>query len=179
MGPVASRNWPCGLEPLLVRRFRGFTLVEILVVLVLIGVAAGLAYAQLDRDPRHLLEREGRRLAGALEHAALLAQWKNETLGISVNDGAYRFWRRGVDSEGERWIAFSDDEVLLPHALPSPLIVVPRTYAGQTVPAEAVLPLVPSGRNEPYVIALASPEWQLLLAADPLNRVALVGPLPR
>jgi hypothetical protein len=41
------------------------------------------------------------------------------------------------------------------------------------------LPFVPSGRNEPYVIALVSPEWQLLLAADPLNRVALVGPIPR
>jgi hypothetical protein len=52
-------------------------------------------------------------------------------------------------------------------------------YAGQPVPGEAVLPLRPSGRNEPYVIALASPEWQILLTADPLNRVALVGPTPR
>jgi len=42
-----------------------------------------------------------------------------------------------------------------------------------------VLPLVPSGRNEPYVIALASSEWQLLLTADPLNRVALIGPVRR
>jgi len=166
-------------EPFPVRRSRGFTLVEILVVLLLIGIAAGLAYAQLDRDPRQALEREGRRLAGALEHAALLAQWKNETLGVSASGGAYRFWRRGGDADGERWVALSDDEVLLPHVLPSPLIVSPQTYAGQTVPDAAVLPLVPSGRNEPYVIALAAPEWQLLLAADPLNRVALVGPLPR
>jgi len=161
------------------RRCRGFTLVEILVVLLLIGIAAGLAFAQLDRDPRQALEREGRRLAGALEHAALLAQWKNETLGITASGSSYRFWRRGVDGDGERWVAVSDDEVLLPRVLPSPLMVSPQTYAGQTVPEAAVLPLVPSGRNEPYVIAVAAPEWQMLLAADPLNRVALIGPIPR
>lgn len=158
------------------RNARGFTLVEILVVLIVIGLAAGIAYAQLDIDPRQTLQREGRRFAGALEHAALLAQWKNETLGVSASGNVYRFWRRGDD---QRWSALSDDELLAPRALPSPLIAVARTYAGQAVPNEAVLPLVPSGRNEPYVIALASPEWQLLLAADPLNRVALVGPTLR
>jgi hypothetical protein len=63
--------------------------------------------------------------------------------------------------------------------LPAPLTATTRLYAGQQVAGEAVLPLHPSGRNEPYVIALASPEWQILLTADPLNRVALVGPTPR
>ena len=57
---------------------------EILVVLIVIGLAAGITYAQLNPDPRSSLEREGRRLGGALEHAALLAQWKNETLGVSA-----------------------------------------------------------------------------------------------
>jgi general secretion pathway protein H len=161
------------------RHGRGFTLVEILVVLIVIGLAAGIAYAQLDSDPRQTLQREGRRFAGALEHAALLAQWKNETLGVSASGNGYRFWRRGSDGDGQRWIALSDDEVLVPRELPSPLSAVARTFAGQAVPNDAVLPLVPSGRNEPYVIALASPEWQLLLAADPLNRVALVGPTLR
>ena len=185
----AGRMRRCALPPALLvtfsdrlpvpKRCRGFTLAEILVVLLVIGVAAGLAYAQLDRDPRQALEREGRRFAGALEHAALLAQWKNETLGVSASGGAYRFWRRVSDSEGERWLALSDDAVLLPRTLPSPLVAAPQAYAGQPVPGEAVLPLVPSGRNEPYVIALASSEWQLLLTADPLNRVALIGPVPR
>ena len=162
-------------------RFRGFTLAEILVVLFVVGIAAALTFAQLDRDPRDTLEREGRRFAAALEHAALLAQWKNQTLGISAGGGVYRFWRRGTSSEGngETWLALSDDDVLATRALPAPLMAVPRLYAGAPVPSEAVLPLSPSGRNEPFVIALASPEWQILLTADPLNRVALIGPTPR
>jgi general secretion pathway protein H len=161
------------------RRTLGFTLAEILVVLVVIGLAAGLVYAQLEADPRQTLEREARRFAGSLEHAALLAQWKNQTLGVSATGGMYRFWRRGSDADGERWVALSDDDVLAPRARPPPLLAAIQLYAGAPVPGDAVVPLVPSGRNEPYVIALASPQWQMLLASDPLNRVALVGPTPR
>jgi type II secretion system protein H len=157
----------------------GFTLAEILVVVMVFGLAAGFIYAQLEVDPRQALEREARRFAGALEHAALLAQWKNQTLGVSAAGGTYRFWRRGADGDGERWVALSDDDVLAPRALPAPLIAAAQLYAGAPAPGDAVLPLAPSGRNEPYVIALASPQWQILLASDPLNRVALIGPTPR
>ena len=48
----------------------GFTLAEVLVVLIVIGLASALAYARLDSDPRAELEREGRHLGAAVEHAA-------------------------------------------------------------------------------------------------------------
>lgn len=158
----------------------GFTLAEILVVLIVIGLAAGLAYAQLQTDPRQALEREARRFAGALEHAALAAQWTNQILGVSANGGGYRFWRRDLaGADGPRWVTLSDDDVLAPRALPQPLVATTHIYAGAPVPGDAVLPLVPSGRNEPYVIALVSPQWQILLTSDPLNRVSITGPVPR
>jgi len=158
---------------------RGFTLAEVLVVLLVIGLAAGFAYARFDSDPRRDLEREARRLATALEHAAALAQWRNETLGVSTGGTAYRFWQRVPSTEGDRWIAFDTDEVLAPRALPEPLAAAAREYAGRGVPADAILPLAASGRNEPYVIEIASPEWRVLLYADPLNRVAVAAPIPR
>lgn len=158
---------------------RGFTLAEILVVLIVIGVAAGLAYAQFESDPKQSVERESRRLAGALEHAALLAQWKSETLGFSADAGGYRFWRRASGGDGDRWTALSDDDVLRYRPLPNSLAVSPREYAGQPIPADAILPLRASGRNEPFAIELVSPEWRVLLTGDPLNRVQLTGPLPR
>jgi general secretion pathway protein H len=161
------------------RHHAGFTLAEILVVILVIALAAGITYAQFERDPRHALEREARRLAGALEHAALRAQWKSETLGVSAGEATYRFWRRNASGEMEQWVALSGDDVLAPRVLPAPLAVAPRAYAGQAVSAGAVLPIVPSGRNEPFVIELDSPEWQLLLTADPLNRVTIYGPFPR
>lgn len=161
------------------RTSAGFTLAEVLVVLLVIGLAAGFAYARFDSDPRRELEREARRLATALEHAAALAQWRNETLGVSASGTAYRFWQRVPSTEGDRWIAFTSDEVLAPRALPEPLAAAAREYAGRGVPVDAILPLAASGRNEPYMIEIASPEWRVLLYADPLNRVALSAPTPR
>ncbi|MGH8713707.1 MAG: prepilin-type N-terminal cleavage/methylation domain-containing protein [Casimicrobiaceae bacterium] len=174
MGPLAGS---AGTKASSAGGQAGFTLVEILVVLIVVGLAAGLAFARFDGDPRQAVERESRRLGAALEHAALLAQWRDETLGISAGGSVYRFWRRPADAA--TWEAMSGDDVLLPRRLPAPLVVTVREYAGSPVAADAILPLRASGRNEPYVIQIASPEWFALLAADPLNRVALTGPSTR
>jgi hypothetical protein len=146
-------------------------------VLIVIGLAAGLADAHFDTDPKRTVERESQRLAAALEHAALLAQWKDETLGVSASGYVYLFWRQSAG--GSTWQPLSTDDVLEPHVLTAPLGVLAREYAGLPVAADAILPLRPSGRNEPYVIQIPSPEWFTLLAADPLNRGALTGPTPR
>ena len=57
-------------------RAYGFTLIELLVVLVIIGLAAGLVVLNIGRDEHRTAEREAKRLAGALEHAAASAQWR-------------------------------------------------------------------------------------------------------
>jgi type II secretion system protein H len=151
---------------------RGFTLIEILVVVLVIGIAAGIAVANLEGDDRGRAEREARRLAGALEHAAALAQWQGETLGVSVEGNVYRFWRRGSD---DRWKPLDDDAVLAPHALPAEITVTPASYAGAPVPENAVLPFRPSGRNEPYALLLSNSAWTLIVAGDPLNRVQIAA----
>lgn len=154
---------------------RAFTLIELLVVLVVIGVAASLVYVNLGGDHARAAEREAKRLAGALEHAALLAQWTGETLGVSADGRTYRFWRR---SAGDRWSSVADDDVLAPHTLANDLAVSTATYAGAPTTAGAIIPFRPSGRNEPFVLVLTSPGGIITIAADPLNRVH-VAPLGR
>jgi type II secretion system protein H len=150
----------------------GFTLVEVLIVVVVIAIASGFVIVNLGGDDRRSAEREAGRLAGALEHAAALAQWKGETLGVSADGTGYRFWRRGADN---RWTPVQDDEVLAPRALPAQFAVSPASYAGAPVAADAILPFRPSGRNEPYALLLASPTWSLVVAGDPLNRVQVAA----
>jgi type II secretion system protein H len=153
----------------------GFTLAEVLVVLIVIGLASALAYARFDSDPRAELEREGRRLGAAVEHAALLAQWHNETLGVSVTGGSYRFWRRDA-ANGDDWSALSGDDVLAARALPASFAAALRSYAAQPVAPDAVVPLRASGQNEPFVIELAVAQWHVLLLSDPINRVTVSTP---
>ncbi len=160
-------------------RNAGFTLAEILVVIMVIGLAAGMAYARFDNDPRQTIEREGRRLAAAIEHAASLAQWRNQTLGVSAGGAGYRFWRRAHTADGDQWVPLSDDNVLAARSLPDGLTAAATQYAGQILPPDSILPLAASGRNEPYAMEIASTEWRALLVADPLNRVVLSEISPR
>ena len=165
MGPVA-RAFPSRLPPP-----AGFTLVEVLVVLVLLALAAGAAMLAVGGDDRDRAVREAQRFAGALEHAAARAQVRAETLGASADGDAWRFWRRDPDSG--RWAPIADDDVLAARPLPSPLAVAPLHYAGQPVDAGTILPLRPTGRNEPFAFVVSAGEARFVLAADPLNRITV------
>ena len=139
-----------------------------MVVIVVIGIAAALVFAMPGEGGYRQLEREARRLAGALEHAQATAQWQSEAIGVSTEGSGYRFWRR--DNDG-RWIAMTDDDVLAPHPLPATMTVDVQTYSGAPVPKDTVIPFRASGRNEPYTMTLAGSGHSIVVSGDPLGRV--------
>lgn len=157
-------------------RTSGATLVEILVVLVILGLVAGLAVALVDPGERDVSAREARSFAGALEYAAARAQWRNEMLGVSADHRVLRYWRR--DAANDRWTTLQDDDVLRAHLLPPPLDAMTFAYAGRGVASNAIVPLRASGRNEPFAFVLATPGYRTLVAIDPLNRASIAGPEP-
>ena len=169
MGSLAAVA-PCGTARH-ARGTRGFTLIEILVVVAIVAITAGLATLAYDADDRGIAAREARRFAGALEHASARAQWRAETIGVSADGEGWRFWRR--PAEAKRWFPFAGDDVLDPHRVPAGIILRPLSYAAQPLPADAIVPLRASGRNEPFAFVLTSRNARIVLSADPLNRVTL------
>jgi type II secretion system protein H len=151
----------------------GFTLVEILVVIVILGVAAGLAVALAAPDERDVAAREARRFAGALEYAVQRAQWRNETLGVSAAGHVVHYWRR--DATDASWHVVDDDDLLRTHALPAIVDAMAFAYAGHALAADAIVPLRPSGRNEPFAFVFATSRTRTIIAIDPLNRASIVS----
>jgi general secretion pathway protein H len=153
------------------RRTDGFTLVEILVVIVILAIAAGMAVTALAPDDARTARREATHAAAALEYAAARAQLRAETLGVDAAGSELRFWRRNDD--GKTWTLVTGDEVLAAHRVPAPLAIVPQTYAGHALAPHTLVPLRPSGRNEPATFAVVGPGVRVGIALDPLNRVSV------
>ena len=170
MGPLSAARTGLRVSP-----GAGFTLVEVMVVIAVIGIVATLVAVNHGGDSASNLGREAKRLAGALEHAQAAAQWQSETLGVSADGRGYRFWRRdGTDP----WTALVGDEVLAPRTLAAGMTLAPHRYAGAPVAPDAILPFRPSGRNEPYTFALRSTAGTAMVSGDPIGRVsfAIAGP---
>jgi general secretion pathway protein H len=154
----------------------GFTLVEILVVIIVLGIVAGLAVALVEPGERDVSAREARLFAGALEYAAARAQWRGEMLGVSADGRVIHYWRRDVAND--RWVVVDDDDLLRARALPDPLAAIALTYAGRAIASNAIVPLRASGRNEPFAFLFATPGFRTVIALDPLNRASIGGPDP-
>lgn len=98
----------------------GFTLFEILVVILLIGITITLATLNLQRDVDQLAEHEARRFAALIEHVREEAVLTGRAIAVEIDEPerAYRFLR----AAGE-WEPITQDDVLRRRQLPEPLVL--------------------------------------------------------
>ena len=147
---------------------RGFTLIEILVVLVIVGIIVGLASVRLLPDDQATLAEEARRLALRLEQAHDQAVASGAPIGFSMEPARYRFW--SLDAQNE-WVPLAGDDVLKPHALAQGIRVRALTVNRQALAADGRLLFVPAGSNAPFIVELALNAAQVSLHGDRFGRV--------
>jgi general secretion pathway protein H len=148
----------------------GFTLIEVMVVLLIIGVMATTVSFSLRPDSHRQLEDESYRLARVLEQAVDAAEM-GEALALDWQaDGAY--WRV-ADSRGQ-WQP-SADAFFSHHALPDGLRGDGVRQDGQ--PASGPLRLWQDGRPPALAITLRADSGARVVTLSPVGRVT-VEPTP-
>lgn len=105
----------------------GLTLVEMLVVLAIVGVMAGMVMLGLGNTGGGGTEREARRLAARLRLAADETMVTDRVLALSADASGYRFLTR--DAAGGDWRPDAGSDLGERRALPSGMTL--RTGAGE------------------------------------------------
>ncbi len=147
---------------------RGFTLIEILVVLVIIGIMVGLATVRYLPDDQATLADAGRGLALRLEQAHDQAVASGEAIAFSMESERYRFWVRDAEDE---WMQLEDDDVLKSQVLVTDVRVRALTVNGRALAVDERLLFPPTGSVAPFILDLALHAAQVRLRGDRLGRV--------
>ena len=87
---------------------RGFTLLELLVVLVIVGITLGAIALNVNPGQRQLLANEAQRIALLMQLARDEAIVRNQAIAFESDNSSYRFLIR----QGNEWRPLLGDELL-------------------------------------------------------------------
>lgn len=149
---------------------RGFTLIEMLVVLLVMGLLAGLVTASAAPDDRALLRVEAERLAQLINLAATESRLTGKAVAWTANAAGYRFWRF---SEASGWSPISDD-VLRARTLPQGM-TISRLQVDNTRSAERLrLQFNPHGSAPSFSVEMSLGEVRGKVEGSPVGEVRVV-----
>jgi len=144
------------------RRHAGFTLLELLVVLVIAGITLGIVSFNAMPGPRQALQTEAQRIALLLQLARDEAIVRDRPIAFEVDAEGYRFLQRDEKS----WQPLAADDLLRPRQFgrsPVMLSVYPMP-PGDAGPLRILFGREPV--QQPFVLTLGMADASVAIRAD-------------
>ena len=150
---------------------RGFTLIEILVVLMIMGLFIGLVSTITRPDDRTVLQLEADRLAQLLDFAANEARLTGRSIAWTADESGYRFWRANDDGS---WTEIRDSEVLHPRTLPQDMTVSDFRVEDQRPRSSMRLEFTPQGSALAFTIGMSLGTQHYSVSGNPIGEVRVL-----
>lgn len=158
-------------------RFRhaecGFTLLELMVVLLIVGISLGLVTPHFMKNDDDVLKEESMRLVALMEYAADSASSRGLWLAWSPTASGYRFLQR--DEDKNIWQPITTDEVLRERQLPEGMRLGSASRQQAAATANSMIVLSPSGIQSPFRIELAIGKIKRVVSGNLLGKVEVLS----
>jgi len=148
----------------------GFTLVEILVVVLIVGIMVGLVSINLMQDDQRTLTTESQKLSLLLEQAHDEAIISGKEIAWSANGETYYFWRKNDLGE---WAEYKDDELFRERAFAQGVQLAEMRINQTKTDRHERLLFSPSGLNTPFSINLVLNDRHVLISGDSMGKISL------
>jgi len=155
------------LFPPLIRN-RGFTLIEIMVVLIIMGIVLSFVTLSVGNSGQTQLQQEAQRLASLLTLASQEAILQAKEFGVAFTPEGYRFY----EWQGQKWQALNNDELFHLRTLP-PTIQLVFYLESEPLQLERKV-------DQPQLLLLSSGEFtpfevRLMTTSNPQGYYQLTG----
>jgi general secretion pathway protein H len=151
------------------RRISGFTLLELLVVLVVVGIMLGMVTMNAMPNKKQILENDVRRVALLLQLAREEAIVRNRPVALEVDSEQFRFYVR----ENSSWQLLTDNDLLRErHFQQAPLTINMQPSSTQsTLPLKIVFGREPV--DKPFMLTFTYDDVSVSIQADGLGHFSV------
>ena len=149
------------------KRQAGFTLLEVLAVVVIVGIIVSFASLSVGQKSSHVIQEEAERLYGLLSLANEETVMQGRELALEFQEEGYSFLELNIDNQ---WIPLEQDKLLRERSFP-PNIKIKLIIEGVASSFE-------DKKNLPRVFVLSSGEltpFQITLSLDDEESYTLQG----
>ena len=149
----------------------GFTLIEILIVIVILGITTVLASANLFQTDEEKLQQESEKLLAVLQIARDEAAFGGRVIAVTINGKEIQFLERDF-ADPSRWNA-SAIEGLKPRTLPDSFDAQLRVGSASAEAKDNHITFLPIGVATPFEFALRGPVGSRKISGDAIGNLRL------
>jgi len=156
--------------PALDRRSSGFSLIELLVVMGVIGVLVAMLAQVATPGDASRAHTEARRLAALLELALAETRASGQSIAWSAEAGGYSFWRK---DEEDTWVRFPGGSPYARRALPGATELREVTLNAQSLGPDERIVLTPYGLGGAIRATVSGGGASFVLRGGMLGRITV------